>query len=175
MTHLSRAALVGLFLLPMAMVGSSSARADVTTVFDVSGTFGNSWTLTGTVTVDVTNGNATALDVTADAFDFTSISTQSSEGGEYLIGSVASSKSANLALFFPVASLVGYDGGSLSTDTRVVDTFTGHIEFLTTGSATVASTTAVPEPSTWAMALRGFAGRGLAGYPPSPRTPPFAS
>jgi PEP-CTERM motif len=58
--------------------------------------------------------------------------------------------------------LTGYSGGALSTETRVDDFITDPTTstFLTSGSATLASTS-VPEPSTWALMIVGFAGVGF--------------
>jgi hypothetical protein len=61
-------------------------------------------------------------------------------------------------------SLMGYTGGSLSTDTRVRSR-TGVLGWdLISGSLTEIAAAPVPEPSTWAMMLLGFAGLGFAGY-----------
>jgi hypothetical protein len=47
-------------------------------------------------------------------------------------------------------------------------TSAGNYQFYTTdpakGSVGVAPVTGIPEPSTWAMMLTGFAGLGLSGY-----------
>jgi len=151
--------------IPAAALGPSPAWADVTTIFDVSGDFDNGSTLAGTVTVDVTTGNATAIDVTADSFDFTDIGTQISETGEYIIGAISPSNTSHLFLTFPVANLVNYAGGSLSSDTQLDNLQIPSSTSLTSGAATPSRTAeVVPELSTWAMMLIGFAGLAFAGW-----------
>jgi hypothetical protein len=78
------------------------------------------------------------------------------------VGSAAALNSAHLFLIFDVASLVGYDGGALSTETRVDNLLNDPVTStsLTSGSATAVGPPAVPELSTWAMMLVGFAGLG---------------
>ncbi len=56
----------------------------------------------------------------------------------------------------PGASDVGYTGAGLTDALDVVDYYTG--------AGLTLTTTAVPEGSTWAMILVGFAGLGYAGY-----------
>jgi hypothetical protein len=151
--------------LMISVVVPSSTWANVTRVFDLSGIFGDGNALTGDVTMDVTVGDATAIDVTADSFPFSSIGSQSSQGATYTIFSVNASNQAHLTLVFPVASLVGYNGGALSTNTHLDDLLNipATATYLMSGSATlVSSSGSVPELSTWAMMLLGFA--GLGGY-----------
>jgi hypothetical protein len=61
-------------------------------------------------------------------------------------------------------SLVGYTGGSLSTNTTVRSQSGVFGWGLTSGSLTEIAVSPVPEPSTWAMMLLGFAGLGFVGY-----------
>jgi hypothetical protein len=150
--------------LTVGVVAPSPAWADVITVFDVSGEFDNGSALTGDVTIDVTVGDATAIDLTADSSHFGKIAAQFSQGGLYFVSASPSPSSTRLILTFPVASLVGYGGGFLSTETRVDDFLNGTATSLIISSVKPAKTAAVPELSTWAMMLIGFAGLGYAGY-----------
>ena len=135
-----------------AVTGASSARADVTEVFNLFGEFANNSMLSGTVTVDTTNGSATAIDAAADGFEFKTITGQSSDGFEYTVNADAAGNAAQLSLVFGVHSLVGYGGSSLSPDT----TLNGIS--LKGGGANPAESSPVPEPSTWALMIAGFAG-----------------
>jgi hypothetical protein len=146
----------GVLALLAALAGPSSARADVTEVFNLFGEFDNDSALSGTVTIDVTNGSATAIDAAAGGFDFENIATQASQGAEYLVGAEASGDAAQLSLVFSVGSLVGYDGSSLSPDTRIGSTI-----FLKGGDANPAELSPVPERSSWVLLIVGFAGLGL--------------
>jgi hypothetical protein len=150
--------------LTVGVVAPSPAWADVITVFDVSGEFDNGAALTGDVTIDVTAGDATAIDLTADSFHFGKIAVQFSQDGLYFVAGSPSPSSTRLVLAFPVASLVGYGGGALSTQTRVDDFLNGTATSLIISSVKPAKTAAVPELSTWAMMLLGFTGLGYAGY-----------
>ena len=74
---------------------------------------------------------------------------------------------SEVALIFSTpteGSLVGYTGGSLSTNTNVSSQSATFRWGLTSGSLTEIAVIPVPEPSTWAMMLLGFAGLGFAGY-----------
>jgi hypothetical protein len=143
------------------MAGQGSARADVSELFDLLGTFDNGSSLSGTVTIDVTSGSATAIDAIADGFGFKNILTQSQDGGTYVVAAPASGAAAHLFLVLSVGSLVDYGGGSLSRFTRVDDDRgPGITTFITSGSATKIGS-AVPEPSSWALMIVGFVGVGL--------------
>jgi hypothetical protein len=70
----------------------------------------------------------------------------------------------------PGASDVGYTGAGLTDASDVVDDYIGPGSTLTTsGDPGVGPATAVPETSTWAMMLIGFAGLGLAVCRPTRR------
>jgi hypothetical protein len=137
-----------------ALAAPGSARADVTEVFNLFGEFENGSTLSGTVTVDTTAGSATAIDATADGFEFKTITGQSS-GLEYTVNADTAGNAAQLSLVFGVHSLVGYGGSSLSPDT----TLNGMS--LKGGGANPAESSPVPEPSSWVMMIVGFAGIGF--------------
>jgi hypothetical protein len=74
---------------------------------------------------------------------------------------------SEVALIFSTpteGSLVGYTGGSLSTNAQVRSQSGVFGWGLTSGSLTEIAAIPVPEPSTWAMMLLGFAGLGFGGY-----------
>ena len=62
------AAFGGVLVLLAVLAAPSSARADVTEVFNLFGEFDNHSTLSGTVTIDTTNGTATAIDAARRRF-----------------------------------------------------------------------------------------------------------
>ena len=149
------AAFCGALALLTGLAAPSSAQADVTKLFDLFGEFDNHSTLSGTVSIDTTNGTATAIDATADSFEFKTVTGQSSQGAEYLVSAATSGDAQQLSLVFGVGSLVGYGGGALSPDTRL-----GALS-LQGGGANPATSAPVPEPSAWALMIAGFAGVGF--------------
>jgi PEP-CTERM motif-containing protein len=162
----ARAAPLG--LLAIMLVSAAPASADVISVFDVSGTFDDGSTLAGTLDIDVTSGDATAISVVADGIRMTSVLGISAN----LIVANAKDTFGHLYLYFPVADLIGYDGGNLSTQSRLDKKPYG--VSLVSGAVTLAPATAVPEASTWTMLLAGFAMLGVAGYCKAQRHRPQA-
>jgi hypothetical protein len=146
----------GVLVLLAALAAPSSARADVTEVFNLFGEFDNGSTLSGTVTIDVTNGSATAIDAAADSFTFNTITNQGPQFTEYVVRAGSAGSAAQLYLAFGVGSLLGYGGSSLSSDTQI----DGAV-FLKGGGANPNESSPVPEPSTWALMIVGFAGVGF--------------
>lgn len=156
------AALAGFLAILAPLAAPGSARADVIDVFDLTGAFDNGSTLSGTITIDITTGLATALDAVADGFGIDDIVTQFSQSGEYTVGAGPSGNNdAHFFLTFAIADLIGYSGGARSTNARLEDLTMDPPEttFLTSGSATLVQ--GVPEPSTWGLMIIGFAGVGF--------------
>jgi hypothetical protein len=144
-----------ILVLLAALAAPTSAWADVTEVFNLFGEFDNHAALSGTVTIDITNGSAAAIDAAAGGFGFKTITGQASQGADYLV-IAESSDTAQLSLLFSVGSFVGYGGGSLSPESRIGSTI-----FLTGGGANPATLSPVPEPPAWALMIIGFAGVAL--------------
>jgi hypothetical protein len=146
----------GVLVLLATLAAPSSARADVTEVFNLFGEFDNGSTLSGTVTIDVTNGSATAIDAAADSFVFTNITSQGPQFTEYVVRAGSAGNADQLYLAFGVGSLLGYGGSSLSPDTQI----NGAV-FLKGGGANPNESSPAPEPSTWALIIVGFTGVGF--------------
>ena len=149
------AAFGGVLVLVAALAAPSSAQADVTEVFNLFGEFDNGSTLSGTVTIDITNGSARAIDASANGFEFKTITNQGPQLTEYIVRA-ASAGADQLYLAFGVGSLIGYGGSSLSPDTEI-----NGATFLKGGGANPNESSPVPEPSSWALLIVGFIGVGL--------------
>jgi hypothetical protein len=158
---------------------ASSSKAD--TVFTVNGTFANANgfgggtdSLTGTVTIDTTLGTATAWDVNVGlssglssffgtptlTFDSGPTTTLLSSAVE-LSGAPVGGLDAQLNLFLPVSTLVGYSGGSLlnsstgpPTSQLVPPGGEGSYASLEAGTLTAPITT--PAPATFTLLATGF-------------------
>ncbi len=162
-------------LLAIMLVSAAPASADVISAFDVSGTFDDGSTLEGTLDIDLTSGDATAISVLADGLHITNvIETNPNDPTPSATTIIASPEGVfgHLFLSIPVADLIGYAGGELSTRSRI-DKMPGGAD-LVSGAVTLAPGTAVPETSTWMMLLAGFAGLGVAGYRKAQRIDPQA-
>jgi hypothetical protein len=146
----------GVLVFLAALAAPSPARADVTEVFNLFGEFDNSSTLSGTVTIDVTNGSATAIDAAADSFVFNTITNQGPQLTEYVVRAASAGNADQLYLAFGVGSLLGYGGSALSPDTQI----NGAV-FLKGGGANPSESSPVPEPSSWVLMIMGFAGVSL--------------
>ena len=132
----------GVLALLAALAAPSSARADVTEVFNLFGEFDNSSVLSGTVTIDVTNGSATAIDASASGFAVQNITSQGPQFTEYVVRAASAGNTDQLYLAFGVGSLLGYGGSSFSPDTQINGTI-----FLKGGGANPSESSPVPEPS----------------------------
>jgi hypothetical protein len=176
-----------------AAVGVATAHADVIT-FEVSGSLipeigsascgSAGCTLSGEVVVNSATGVVVSADVTATGFlpsmgPFTAPQAlHTTLGLTDLEIDTAPSFTSAVALIFstPTAgSLIGFTGGSLSSITRV-RTQDGDLGwFLDSGSLTETAGSPIPESSTWAMMLLGFAGLGYAGYRASRKSAALAA
>jgi hypothetical protein len=167
---------------------ASSSHAD--TVFTVNGTFANANSvgggtdsLSGTVTINTTAGTATAWDVNVGlspgltsffgtstlVFDSGPTQTTLLAGAVELSGAPVGGLDAELDLFVPVSTLVGYTGGSLldtstgpPTSQLVPPGGEGSYGQLTSG--TLSSAIVTPEPATFtllAIACLAFVGFGV--------------
>lgn len=167
--------------------GSSSGGGGGTvTTFNASGQFANGNSLSGTITINTTQGTIQSVDLTAGtgsglAFNASTTalpSSSSSSTGTTIDMSNTTGNDLNLGV--PVNSLVGYTGGSLmSLDAPgSINGFTfesGYVlgyddatVYLTSGSLTVSSTTSPPPtvsaPEPGSLAIFGAGVFGLLGF-----------
>jgi PEP-CTERM motif len=146
----------------------ATAEAVNATVFNLSAN-GASGAYSGEVTIDTVTGTVVSGDINVAGFspDFTSLflAFQDSDAAE-LFFAQSTTFPTNMFQFSLLngGSFVGYDGGAISSVFVTEDcnssggcnAFDG---YFVDGSLTVAP--AVPEPSTWAMMILGFAGVGF--------------
>jgi hypothetical protein len=128
--------------------GSGRAMADTLTTFDVTGTFDNGASLSGTMEIDTTIGKVTNDNLSASApinvsWTFPNIYGQFCNGAECVIDSRNGSDFLILSLH--TGSLVGYTGGSINNFSDFNNTSSGASSLLTSGKLTP---TPVPEPDT---------------------------
>lgn len=157
--------------------GTSSSKADVTYI--VSGTFDNSTTLSGEFTVDVYGYvelyslSLTTLDGTITGYAYTGATADPDGCGANCVGYGRTSPpylgGLQLTFMNPLGSsapdpIVGGEGGP-SWENLSYTIGGPPIRYLANGVATP-----VPEPSTWAMLLLGFASLSFAGYRAQRRT-----
>jgi hypothetical protein len=150
-------------------VGTANA-----TIFDVSGS--GTIPMGGTLTINTSTGAVGPEDVTVPnppnttGLDFTNLT--SSMLGSGSAWDITLNQGGvfgySLLLIVPVTTLVGYAGGTIE-DVDLYQTALGpEAGLLCTsgdcGALTASAPAPVPEPSTWAMMLLGFAGLGYAGY-----------
>jgi hypothetical protein len=115
----------------------------------------------GTIDVDVTNGTVPDIDITFPSLDpFDRVILSEMNPGAFVEATNAPSLGQVLELSF-TGSLVGFTGGTI-TGQAVVTSDLGIALFVVNPGGSI--TAAVPEPSTWAMMLVGFAGLGYAGW-----------
>jgi PEP-CTERM motif len=158
----------------------SSSRADIITMFNVSGTAVNqaftpvsptcdaraTCPFSGTLDVDVTNGTVPGIDITFPGLDpFNRVVFSEMDPGATVEATNAPSLGQFLELTF-TGSLMGFTGGTI-TGSVVTTSDLGVALFVINPGGSI---TAVPEPSTWAMMLLGFAGLGYAGWRGTRRT-----
>ncbi len=150
---------------------SLAAHADTLTVFDATGTFASGSTLSGTITIDTTNGvlESSSLIVSApDSLNFSFIQSQFANPSIYVLQfGTAASGLPSLVLGVSVSDLVGFTGGAFgSVQNRVPGgvsniAFDTRADLLSVGGLSVASPqpiAATPEPATLALLATGLAG-----------------
>jgi PEP-CTERM motif len=161
-------------------------RASANIVFDFNGTCNalgcptETDTATGVLTLtdayvygtDLTSADFVSFTYSSGraTFDITSGDSPVLEGGLNSDGSFDAADS--LAVFIPDGLFVQASPGEWNAGTSLEIGDAGSIFMFTNVTA---PTPAVPEPSTWAMMLIGFAGLGYAGYRASPKSAALAA
>jgi PEP-CTERM motif len=154
-------------LVSCVLLAPAFATADTITTFDVSGQYRSpsSGTFSGTLTIDVTSGTATAIDITFpnlttfDAITLSGVAEQdASAWGIFAANSAYPNRYALDLVFFTsptTASLVGLTEGSINGD--YASSLSSYVQGLI-GSITPAVSVRppVPEPSSLALITLGF-------------------
>jgi hypothetical protein len=152
----------------MLFVSANAARADIVT-FDVSGTFNTPGgiSLTGTFTADTGTGFVTGADLTVGGFAETFTEFFASpffpDPILWMLGRDASNPDVGGELFVNLSG--GFSGGTILSGSLLLCGLISCNPYASdlTGTFTP-QIAAVPEPSTWAMLLLGFAGIGFMAY-----------
>jgi hypothetical protein len=158
------------------LLTGSGAEADVVKTFDLSGSFQTpALTFTGTIDFDVTNDTAESADITVNGLPAynQNPSLRFAIWTDEAVVDVSDSSGDSLTLDFGLSklgTLLDFNGG-VNVIVGGLALFPSGTEipgflFDPTGSMTLdppgpVITASVPEPSTWAMMLVGFAGLGL--------------
>jgi hypothetical protein len=162
--------------LALLLCGVGQAKADTIQTFNASGTFADGATLSGILTIDVTTGVATAVDLVVgppDSLTFSFIQQQVPSGADgYLIQTgTAASGVPQLDLILATTTLVNYSGSSIASGSEPVDNRASEILVSTSPSPVVVllsqgSLSAAPAaaPAAASLTLLGAGAVGLLGY-----------
>jgi len=152
--------LVALALLVLTTISAQRANANTITTFSVAGTAQNGSILSGTITIDTTVGVATSAAITSSGpFSFTVSGLIQGRTDVTTFNLDITDGVSDASLYLPVASLVGYGGGRLCSqsngagcaDVSVLVNAPHSFSTLLNGSLT-----AVPEPGTPALLTVAF-------------------
>ena len=185
--------LIGLIACIALFVGFGTARAEIVVIFSGTGAFSDGVTLAGAMRVDVSAGcvvgSAGCPGGGSGAADAPSFTVSAYPDETFILGANPGFVASN-TMELPLVShpfccgdlsmqvlfktpevdgagtLVGYDGGPITGGQVVADCGVNgvcNLHSALTGSFAPATAGAVPEPSTWAIMLLGFAGLALAG------------
>jgi PEP-CTERM motif len=148
--------------------GLFAAKAD--TIFNITSTFTNGATLSGTISINTSTGlvGSGSFLIAGNTYTFSGFQSVEGPGGgtEYL-AFFTDALGDHLDIIFPTNSLVGYAGGFLCSTalgqtcndpTQFGNTANG-ITFLAQGGTS--STNSVPEPSSLLLLAGGLVGLGL--------------
>ena len=171
-----------LFVAVILAATAAYAHADTITTFNVSGSANNvsgetlgscaigaTCSFSGTLTVDVTNGTATAIDVTfpgLSAFDTWKTTIPVCSGGfsdcDMILfnGSGGDDASFEFQSSPSVGSLVGFTGGTFEGN-DTVHALSGFTFYTYSGSISAPESSSVPEPGSLVLMLMGLAAVGF--------------
>jgi hypothetical protein len=167
-------ALAAIAMLAFAVSATTRASADTYLTYDVNASYDSgAGTVTGSFTLDTTTNTSYAVDLTvvgagavgSGSFtDPTQFATGTYEVAPGVIDATYNDDNPALQLFltYPAGGGALFNGGFGSSS---VDACLGSCGFPLSGTVLNASvTSAVPEPSTWAMMIFGFIGVGFMAY-----------
>lgn len=143
-----------------------SARADTMETFDLSGTFTNNTTVSGTVVIDTTTGVVDSAVLSYLGMNFDVLFSQRADPGigAYAFGvSPDSEPSFEIALGIAESSLVGFDGALLCSTTHTCDGVSGDYHQGSSGLVFLQSGALTPTPEPSSVALLGTGLLGFAG------------